>query len=146
MFYHSLPETFYLEVLQASPIGAVIDLTAGEGCLARAAYQLNISYAGVTFNEAHEAGIRTRLEGHCLGDMVQEGHRLYDANFHAALRDGGVSGGGKRRAPGADPKRRAKQPKKNPKPRPPGKDEEEEAATDKDEEDDFSNDSGKEAE
>ena len=42
VFYHSLPEAFYVEVLQAFPIGAVIDLTAGEGCLARAAYQLNL--------------------------------------------------------------------------------------------------------
>ena len=116
MFYHSLPEAFYVEVLQASPIGAVIDLTAREGCLARAAYQSDIPYVGMTFNEAHETGIRTCLDGRILGHMVQEGHRLYDANFHQALKDGGVSGGGKRRAPGADPKRRPKQPKAAPKP------------------------------
>ena len=145
VFYHSLPEAFYVEVLQAFPIGAVIDLTAGEGCLARAAYQCNIPYAGMTFNEAHEAGIRTRLEGRILGHMVQEGHRLYDANFHLALKDGGISGGGKRRAPGADPRRRPRPPKAAPKPKPPSKkdkgaeeEEQEEEATQR--EDDFSND------
>ena len=63
VFYHSLPGSFYLEVFKVFPVGAIVDMTAGEGCLARAAYQLNIRYVGVTFNEAHEAGLRTRLEG-----------------------------------------------------------------------------------
>ena len=35
--------------------------------------------------------------------MLQEGHRLYDATFHAALRGGGVDGSGKRNNPGNDP-------------------------------------------
>ena len=63
MFYHSLPESFYLEILMAFPIAAVIDLTPGEGCLARAAYQLGVRYTGVTLNEAHAAGLRGRLGG-----------------------------------------------------------------------------------
>ena len=80
-----------------------------------------------------------------MGHMVQEGQRFYDANFHLALKDGGISGGGKRRALGADPQRRPKQPKAAPKPKPPSKkdkgaeeEEQEEEATEK--EDDFSND------
>ena len=111
MFYHSLPESFYLEILLAFPIGAVIDLTPGEGCLARAAYQLGVRYTGVTFNEAHAAGLRGRLEGCVISDMLLEGHRLYDATFHAALRGGGVDGSGKRNNAGKDPNRR---PKKKP--------------------------------
>ena len=62
-FYHSLPEGFYLELLMVIPIAAVFDMTPGEGCLARAAYQLSILYTGMPFNEAHEAGLRKRLEG-----------------------------------------------------------------------------------
>ena len=106
MFYHSLPESFYLKILLAFPIGAVIDLTPGEGCLARAAYQLGVRYTGVTFNEAHAAGLRGRLEGCVISGMLLEGHRLYDATFHAALRGGGVDGSGKRNNPGNDPSRR----------------------------------------
>ena len=111
IFYHSLPESFYLEILMAFPIAAIIDLSPGEGCLARAAYQLGLRYTGLTFNEAHTAGLRGRLEGCVISDMLQEGHRLYDATFQAVLRGGGVDGSGKRSNPGKDPNRR---PKKKP--------------------------------
>ena len=60
---HYLREGVYSELLQAFPIGAISDLTPGEGCLARAPHQLNIVYAGVVSNEAHEAGMRTHVEG-----------------------------------------------------------------------------------
>ena len=89
-----------------SPSPPFIDLTPGEGCLARAAYQLGLRYTGLTFNEAHAAGLRGRLEGCVISDMIQEGHRFYDATFHAAVRR-------RRRR-----QRQAQQPRERPQPAP----------------------------
>ena len=111
--YNTLPGEFLHRDLLAFPIGAVIDLTPGEGCLARAAYQLGLRYTGLTFNEAHAAGLRGRLEGCASSDMLQEGHRLYDATFHAAVRRSGIDGSGERNNPGKDPHRRPKKKPRN---------------------------------
>ena len=74
VFHHSYPVSFYLEILQAFPIANVIDLTPGEGALAFAAHQRNITYWGLTFTETHLKHLRERLDVLCLQCMLEEGH------------------------------------------------------------------------
>ena len=95
----------------AFPIAAIIDLSPGEGCLARAAYQVGIRYTGLTFNEAHTAGLRGRLESCIINDMIQEGHRRLRPHLPRGAESGRISDSGKRSNPGMDPDRR---PKKKP--------------------------------
>ena len=52
-FYHSYPETLYEDLLKAFNIKGVIDLTPGEGVLARAAFKRSIPFVGLPFTESH---------------------------------------------------------------------------------------------
>ena len=52
-FYRSYPETLYEDLLKAFNIKGVIDLTPGEGVLARAAFKRSIPFVGLPFTESH---------------------------------------------------------------------------------------------
>jgi hypothetical protein len=95
VFFHSMPTPFYTELLTAFNIMGVIDLCAGEGACAIAAYRQALPYVGVTFNEQHSARLLSHLETVVLSSMTTEGDPLYDVKFADAVRSesAGASGG-----------------------------------------------------
>ena len=124
VFFHSMPVTFWSEILAAFNIVGVIDLCAGEGTCAQACFRKNIPYVGITFNEHHSNGLLAHLEKVFLSAMTTDGDTLYNVKFAEAVRDTqpkNRKGGGKNPPPPKNPK---KDPKKDPKANP--KDDEEE--------------------
>ena len=89
-FYHSYPVEFYLELLEAFPCKAIIDLTPGEGNLAMAAFQLNIMYLGFPFNTKHESMLLEHLDKDMMQALLTEGSPLYSAELHSLLMGAGV--------------------------------------------------------
>ena len=90
-FHHSFPGSFYLELLHVFPIGAIIDLTPGEGLFAFAAHERNIKYFGLCMSPEHQRLLRERLDVLALAAMFEEGHALYDPMALAAVNAGQVS-------------------------------------------------------
>jgi hypothetical protein len=85
VFFHSLPELFWSEVLEAFNIVGVIDLCAGEGTCALAAYRKLVPYVGICFTEQHVARLNKHLEKTILGCMTDEADPLYDVRFAKAV-------------------------------------------------------------
>ena len=86
VFFHSMPETFYTELLTAFNITGVIDCCAGEGTCALACYRKAIPYVGITFNTQHTARLMAHLEKVILGNMTTDSDPLYDVKFAEAVR------------------------------------------------------------
>lgn len=86
VFFHSMPPTFWAEVLAAFNIIGVIDLCAGEGSCALACFRKQVPYVGVTFNAQHSSRLLAHLEKVVLGSMTKEGDSLYDVKFADAVR------------------------------------------------------------
>jgi len=76
VFFHSMPETFYTELLTAFNIVGVIDCNAGEGTCALACYRKAIPYVGITFNTQHTARLMAHLEKVTLGNMTRDSDPL----------------------------------------------------------------------
>jgi hypothetical protein len=85
VFFHSLPERFWTEVLEAFNIAGVIDLCAGEGTCALAAYRRNLPYVGICFTDQHVAHLHLHLEKTIFSCMTSETDPLYDVRFAQAL-------------------------------------------------------------
>lgn len=52
-FWHARPEKLYRELIHSYQLKAVIDLSPGDGCLARVCTSLRIPYAGFTLSDVH---------------------------------------------------------------------------------------------
>jgi len=87
VFFHSMPVTFWSEILAAFNIVGVIDLCAGEGTCAQACFRKNIPYVGITFNEHHSNGLLPHLQKVFLSAMTTDGDTLYNVKFAEAVRD-----------------------------------------------------------
>jgi hypothetical protein len=107
VFFHSMPVTFWTEMLTAFNIVGVIDLVAGEGTCAQACYRKNIPYVGITFNEQHSAMLLAHLEKVILSAMTTDGDSLYNVKFADAVR-----------ATPNEPPKKGKNPKPSPPPKP----------------------------
>ena len=107
VFFHSMPVTFWTEMLTAFNIVGVIDLVAGEGTCAQACYRKNIPYVGITFNEQHSAMLLAHLEKVILSAMTTDGDSLYNVKFADAVR-----------ATPNEPSKKGKNPKPSPPPKP----------------------------
>jgi hypothetical protein len=117
VFFHSLPERFWLEVLEAFNIIGVIDLCAGEGTCALAAYRKLVPYVGICFTEQHAARLHAHLEKTILGCMTTATDPLYDVRFATAVT---VADADATRTPTPTPMKRTPKPK--PPPPSPGED------------------------
>ena len=60
--WHSMPELFWHEILCDFRVGAVIDLTPGDGPLAGAALHARIPYTGLVFARRHADELLRRLQ------------------------------------------------------------------------------------
>ena len=85
VFFHSLPESFWTEMLDAFNIVGVIDLCAGEGTCAMACFRKLIPYCGITFNDQHSARLLAYLEKTILSKMTVTGDSLFDVRFANAV-------------------------------------------------------------
>ena len=94
VFFHSLPELFWAEMLDAFNIIGVIDLCAGEGTCAMACFRKLIPYCGITFNDQHSARLLAHLEKTILSNMTVTGDSLYDVRFATAVAGDSAAGGG----------------------------------------------------
>ena len=110
VFFHSLPESFWTEMLDAFNIVGVIDLCAGEGTCAMACFHKLIPYCGITFNDQHSARLLAYLEKTILSKMTVTGDSLYDVRFA-----NGVAG---ERATSSSVAAAKPKPKPKPKPQP----------------------------
>jgi hypothetical protein len=85
VFFHSLPEHFWLQMITCFNIIGVIDLCAGEGVVALACYRKNIPYLGICFNDQHQARLLAHLEKTILSCMTKPTDSLYDVKFTEAV-------------------------------------------------------------
>jgi len=86
VFFHSVTPYLWEELLHDFDIGAVIDLTAGDGAAALAAIRSGCPYAGVTITDAHATELRQHLYEAAFQAATTEGDSLYDADLVLALR------------------------------------------------------------
>ena len=86
VFYRSLPAVFYQELIDGFQLKAVLDLSAGPGEAAFAAYTRKVNYVGLCFSAEHQARMMVHLEARILKAMATDSHELYDARLAAALR------------------------------------------------------------
>jgi hypothetical protein len=76
--WHSLPVLFWQEILFDFEVGAVIDLTPGDGMLATAALQTRLPYTGLVFTPKHADALYSRLESQAIAGVTREGDTWYD--------------------------------------------------------------------
>ena len=121
-FYHSYPETLYEDLLKAFNIKGVIDLTPGEGVLARAAFKRSIPFVGLPFTESHRDLLQAHLDTLLVGSLLDGESDTYSPKLHTTLlaavpeedKKGGRGGRGRGRGRGGrgrGKKPRGKKPK-----------------------------------
>ena len=86
VFFHTVSPHLWTEVLYDLEVGAVIDLTAGDGAVAMAALRAGCPYVGVTLTDAHATELRKHLYKTAFQAAATEGDTLYDADLVLALR------------------------------------------------------------
>jgi hypothetical protein len=85
VFFHGLPESFYMELLAAVPLAGVLDLTPGDGSLALSAYKKGLVYVGLTFGTAHKTYLEQHLEKRIWKAMSDDADPLYEPRLVASL-------------------------------------------------------------
>lgn len=98
VFFHSLPSTIFHELYVTYNAGFVVDLSAGDGEAAVAAFQLRRPYVGVTLSKEHSVALRLHVISKAIEASRKEGDPLYTPSYVMALT------GKKRSAPAAVPK------------------------------------------
>ncbi len=83
LFFHGLPEPFYLELLGVIPLTHALDLTPGDGRLAMAALQNGGFCCGLAFGVSHKKHLQTRLEKCIWNAMSDSAHELYEPRLVA---------------------------------------------------------------
>jgi len=86
VFFHSMSPHLWSELLYDFVVGAVIDLTAGDGAAALAALRAGLAYTGVTLSAAHSTELRKYLYTAALQAAATEGDPLYDVDLVLSLR------------------------------------------------------------
>ena len=86
VFFHSMSPHLWSELLYDFEVGAVIDLTAGDGAVAMAALRAGCAYTGVTLTDAHAVELRKHLHKTAFQAAATEGDELYDADLVLSLR------------------------------------------------------------
>jgi hypothetical protein len=66
-------------------VGAVIDLTPGDGMLATAALQARLPYTGLVFTPKHADALYRRLESQAIAGVTREGDTWYDQQLVETL-------------------------------------------------------------
>jgi hypothetical protein len=89
VFYHSHGETLYEELLltvaKRGDIKGIIDLTAGDGCLAQVAIKNRIPYLGFCLTELHMKKLTGRLRSWVWKAFTTEGSELYESGLNDVL-------------------------------------------------------------
>ena len=83
--WHSMPELLWHEILCDFRVGAVIDLTPGDGPLAGAALHARIPYTGLVFTRRHADELLQRLQSLVLAGATREGDTWYDPRLVESL-------------------------------------------------------------
>jgi hypothetical protein len=83
--WHAMPVVFWQEILFDFKVGAVIDLTPGDGMLALAALQARLPYTGLTYTKKHADLLMHRLQMQVVGGATREGDAWYDPQLVDAL-------------------------------------------------------------
>ena len=86
VFFHTVSSSLWSEILYDFEVGAVIDLTAGDGAVAMAAIRAGCPYAGVALTDAHVTELRKHLHKTAFQAAATEGDELYDADLVLSLR------------------------------------------------------------
>ena len=86
VLFHSMSPHLWSELLYDFEVGAVIDLTAGDGAAALAALRAGLAYTGVTLSAAHSTELRKYLYMAALQAAATEGDPLYDMDLVLSLR------------------------------------------------------------
>jgi len=86
VLFHSMSPHLWSELLYDFEVGAVIDLTAGDGAAALAALRAGLAYTGVTLSAAHSTELPRYLYTAALQAAATEGDPLYDVDLVLSLR------------------------------------------------------------
>ena len=86
VFFHTVSSSLWSEILYDFEVGAVIDLTAGDGAVAMAAIRAGCPYTGVALTDAHVTELRKHLHKTAFQAAATEGDELYDADLVLSLR------------------------------------------------------------
>ena len=117
MCYHSMPETFYAELIHMFFAKLVVDLTPSDARFAWAALRSRIGYCGLANNEEHAEAMRRQLRSMMFKGMTDQNSGVYNAAYAAAVEQEATVPTPKAKAKAkADPK-----PKPEPKPKPKAK-------------------------
>jgi hypothetical protein len=119
-FYHTMPASFYDELLHSYCGKAVVHLTAGDGGLALSCVHRKVPYIGVCLTDRHVEQLMEHLTERVFAAMQKEDHPLYQATMVVQLapapktetEEGGPDGP----KPAAEPKPKAKAAKAKAKP------------------------------
>ena len=84
-FFHALPSTFWDEVVQDYQLGAILDITVGDGSLALTAVRNRIAYTGFAFTDYHKEMVMARLLDLMSAGALKEGDKWYDQNLIKTL-------------------------------------------------------------
>ena len=84
-FYHSYPEALYEDLLKAFHIKSVIDLTPGEGVLARVAFKRSIPFVGLPFTCPHRDLLQAHLDKLLVASLLDGESDTYSAKLHTTL-------------------------------------------------------------
>ena len=77
VFFHQLPQEYYLEVIHSYNVVGVLDLASGGGSVAQACLTRRIPYVGFCLTEVHVVELEKFLVNWVMDMMCTEGHPLY---------------------------------------------------------------------
>jgi hypothetical protein len=81
-FHHALPSTLWDEIIHAYQLGAMIDIAAGEGSLARhISVRSRIPYTGLVFTSYHTDLLMERLLDLMSTGSLNASDMWYDPNL-----------------------------------------------------------------
>ena len=86
VFFHSVSSHVWGEILYGFQVGAVIDLTAGDGAVAMASLRAGCPYVGVPLTDTHATELRKHVHNTAFQAAATEGDDMYDADLVLALR------------------------------------------------------------
>ena len=84
-FYHALPSQFWEEVVHDYQLGAILDVAAGDGCLALTAVRHRLPYTGIVFTTHHRDLILARLLDILSAGALKAGDKWYDPSLVKTL-------------------------------------------------------------
>jgi hypothetical protein len=85
VFYHTMPNSFYQELIHSFCGKGVVHLTCGNGEFALACIEQRVPYVGMCFTEAHVQTLSEYLTNRVFEAMQHEGHPLYQATMVVQL-------------------------------------------------------------